>query len=98
MWLVDARFESPSVPSGTYGVKEMRVWPTETRQRGSSYKGRFMVRVAYSIDGKIQPILEKSLGNLPVMLGSDACNLKGYTPAQLIEHGEQVCAVAKSKC
>jgi hypothetical protein len=57
-----------------------------------------MVRVAYSIDGKIQPILEKSLGNLPVMLGSDACNLKGYTPAQLIEHGEQVCAVAKSKC
>ena len=90
LWLVDARLETPSVPAGTYGVRETRVWPTEARQRGCSYKGRFVVRAAYSIDGITQPILEKSLGNLPVMLGSDACNLKDCTPAQLIEHGEQV--------
>ena len=95
LWLVDARLETPSVPAGTYGIRETRVWPTEARQRGCSYKGRFVVRAAYSIDGITQPILEKSLGNLPVMLGSDACNLKGSTPAQLIEHGEQVGVLAR---
>ena len=72
-------------------VKDNRIWPTEARQRGSSYKGRCVVRAGYSIDDVPQPVLEKSLGNLPIMLGSDACNLNGCTPAQLIEHGEQVC-------
>jgi hypothetical protein len=48
------------------------------------------VRAAYSVNGVTQPVLEKSLGNLPIMLKSDACNLKGCTPAQLIDHGEQV--------
>ena len=90
MWIQDCRFEAPAVPPGTYGVKDNRIWPTEARQRGSSYKGRCVVRAGYSIDDVPQPVLEKSLGNLPIMLGSDACNLNGCTPAQLIEHGEQV--------
>ena len=91
MWIVDCRLEAPAVPAGTYGVRDNRVWPTEARQRGCSYKGRCVVRAGYSIDGVTQPVLEKSLGNLPIMLGSDACNLRGLTPAQLIERGEQVC-------
>ena len=95
LWLVDARLEPPSVPSGTYGVRETRVWPTEARQRGCSYKGKFTVRAGYSIDGVNQPIVEKNLGNIPVMLGSDACNLRGFTPAQLVERGEQVCDVLR---
>ncbi len=95
LWLVDARLEPPSVPPGTYGIRETRVWPTEARQRGCSYKGKFTVRAGYSIDGVNQPIVEKNLGNIPVMLGSDACNLRDFTPAQLVERGEQVCDVLR---
>ena len=65
MWIQDCRFEAPAVPPGTYGVKDNRIWPTEARQRGSSYKGRCVVRAGYSIDDVPQPVLEKSLGNLP---------------------------------
>ena len=45
-------------------------------------------RCSYSINGINQPKFEKTLGNLPIMLKSDACNLAGLTPAELVRHGE----------
>ena len=33
--------------------------------------------------------MEKFLGNVPIMLKSDACNLSGLSPKELIARGEQ---------
>ena len=75
--ITDCRIEKPSVPAGTMNVTDNRVWPTEARQRGSSYKGQCRIRMTYSLDGIVQNSLEKSLGAIPIMLRSDACHLNG---------------------
>ena len=49
----------------------------------------FFPIASYTINGIQQPSIEKSLGNLPIMLKSKACHLKNLSPAQLIEKGEQ---------
>ena len=56
---------------------------------GGGYKGRFIVKASYAINGIAQPSFEKILGNLPIMLRSNACHLRGLSPKQLIERGEE---------
>ena len=88
--ITDCRLEKPAIPPGTLGAQDPRVWPTEDRQRGISYKGRFWVKCGYSIDGKIvQNSIEKMIGCVPIMIKSKACNLNGLRPSELINHGEQ---------
>jgi DNA-directed RNA polymerase I subunit RPA2 len=41
------------------------------------------------VNGVLRPALEKSLGNIPIMLRSNACHLAGLSPAQLVQRGEQ---------
>jgi len=89
LWINDCRIDRPSVPAGTVGVVDNRVWPTEARQRGSTYKGHVRIRMTYAVNGVVQTSLEKSLGAVPIMLRSNACHLNGLSPAELIEHGEQ---------
>ena len=78
LWVIECKLERPKVPPSTLGAKDVRVWPTESRQRGTSYKGRFWVKCGYSVDNKIaQNPVEKMIGAIPVMLKSKACNLQG---------------------
>ena len=86
--LDNARICPPSVTPGAK-VLETRIFPSESRQRGMSYKGRCVVKVSYKVNGVAQPSVEKSLGNLPIMLKSSSCHLKGLSPEQLISKGEQ---------
>ena len=41
--VTDATLAPPTVVDGAVGIKEPRVFPTEARQRGTSYKGRFTI-------------------------------------------------------
>ena len=78
LWIIDCKLKKPSVPPNTLGVKDARVWPTESRQRGTSYKGRFWVKCGYAVDNRIaQTPIEKMIGSVPVMIRSKACNLEG---------------------
>merc|ERR1719193_381835 len=88
IWISDATVSKPGVVPGSVGATNKDVYPTEARQRGGSYKGRITVRAGYSINGITQPMLEKVLGNIPIMLRSMACHLHNLTPAQLVEKGE----------
>merc|ERR1719244_1385562 len=88
LWVTDVTIIRPSVVPGSVGATNKDVYPTEARQRGGSYKGRITVRAGYSINGITQPMLEKVLGNIPIMLRSMACHLHNLTPAQLVEKGE----------
>lgn len=50
------------------GVKSYTVWPSECRQRGSTYGGSLIVGLSWSIDGISQPTLERDLGRIPIMI------------------------------
>ncbi len=85
----ECTISNPEVAPGCGTVREHRIFPTEARQRGTSYKGLCRIRFTYSIDGVKQASMGKVLGNLPIMLCSEACNLKGLSPSELVARGEQ---------
>jgi len=80
---------SPAVPDAAVGVKDKRVFPTEARQAGTAYKGECWITLSYWINGERQAPLKRSLGQLPIMVMSDLCNLAGATPEELVRRGEQ---------
>ncbi|CAB0043496.1 unnamed protein product [Trichogramma brassicae] len=80
--------DSPTVPPGTVGVKNHRVYPTECRQRAATYKGRINTRISWSMNGKYIETIDKCIGEVPIMVKSDRCHLKNMSPAQLVQAKE----------
>ena len=74
--------------SGAVGATNKNVYPTEARERGGTYKGKITVRTGYSVNGITQPMVEKVMGYIPIMLRSLACHLHNLTPAELVKRGE----------
>ena len=56
------------MPFGTVGVKSNTIWPTECRQRGSTYSGTLYSKVEWKMNGVEQKPLEKDMGQVPIML------------------------------
>ncbi|XP_060523346.1 DNA-directed RNA polymerase I subunit RPA2 isoform X2 [Cylas formicarius] len=79
---------NPQVPFGTIGVKNGLIYPTECRQRNSTYAGKFIIDVEWYLDDRPQQPFQKELGNIPIMLKSNRCNLEKLKPQKLVEHGE----------
>ena len=44
--------------------------------------------MGYSVNGISQPIMEKVMGLVPVMVRSNACHLQGLSPRELVKKGE----------
>ncbi|CAL8147571.1 unnamed protein product [Orchesella dallaii] len=86
--ITDARLCSPSVVQGTIGAKEQRIFPTECRQRYTTYKGDFIIVMSWWMNGVQQSSIEKNLGSIPIMLRSKLCNLSGLDPKGLVGKGE----------
>ena len=63
-----AEIREPRVPDGMLGVKNRKIYPTECRQRGSTYKGLLTVKLAWSVNGKEQPIEIHDIGEIPIMV------------------------------
>ncbi|XP_064213291.1 DNA-directed RNA polymerase I subunit RPA2 [Tribolium castaneum] len=86
--ITDASLSCPLVPMGTVGVKSPKVFPSECRQRAATYKGRFIARVNWAINGERQTAFDKDMGQLPIMIKSNKCHLSAMSPAELVKHGE----------
>ncbi|XP_011500009.1 PREDICTED: DNA-directed RNA polymerase I subunit RPA2 [Ceratosolen solmsi marchali] len=81
----DVTINYPTVPSGTIGVKNYKIYPSECRQRAATYKGKINAKISWFINGRQQETLEKCLGEVPIMLRSNRCHLKNLSPAELIQ-------------
>lgn len=80
--------EPPTVPHTVIGVRSKNIYPSECRQRAATYKGQALVRLNWSVDGVAMPPIDKELGEIPIMLRSEACNLRGMSAEQLVAQGE----------
>ncbi|XP_034837415.1 DNA-directed RNA polymerase I subunit RPA2 [Maniola hyperantus] len=85
--ILEGMFLKPGVPIETVGVKNHKVLPTECRQRASTYKGEFRIRLSFNVDGKVTCI-DRSLGYLPIMLKSKMCHLADLSPEELVKNNE----------
>ncbi|KAL1488883.1 hypothetical protein ABEB36_014676 [Hypothenemus hampei] len=79
---------NPQVPYGTIGVKNNLIYPTECRQGHSTYSGKFLIEVEWYVDDQLQQPFTKDLGNIPIMLKSNRCNLANLNPEKLVKHSE----------
>lgn len=55
----------------------------------TTYRGKLTLRLAYSINGGPVNTYLREVGQLPVMVKSNQCNLRNLTSAGLVRHGEE---------
>ncbi|XP_077291956.1 RNA polymerase I subunit Rpl135 [Arctopsyche grandis] len=88
LWIENATINRPSVPLGSIGISKQEINPSECRQRHGTYKGRLDIILGWSLNDKIMPSIERDVGEIPIMLKSNLCNLNGMNPAQLVDANE----------
>ena len=64
----DVTIFNPAVPMGSIGIKNHKIYPTECRQRAATYKGRISAKIGWSVNGRKQESVERSLGEIPIMV------------------------------
>ncbi|THG95816.1 hypothetical protein EW026_g5901 [Hermanssonia centrifuga] len=70
-------------------ARNRKVYPTEARERLTSYRGRMIARIRWQInDGPIETE-NKDCGLVPIMVRSVRCNLRGMSSAELVQHHEE---------
>lgn len=85
----DPYIGSPMISKNTIGVVTPQVYPAECRNRGTTYRGRLDVTVVWSVNGVHQDTIKKTVGEVPIMVKSQVCNIAKMSPAELVRRGEE---------
>ncbi|VEU22230.1 DEKNAAC103236 [Brettanomyces naardenensis] len=64
-------------------------YPSECRETLSSYRGRLLLKLTWSVNDGKEVSEVRDCGLLPVMVQSNKCNLEGMSPEQLVQHREE---------
>ncbi|CAI4870018.1 CBM_collapsed_G0059390.mRNA.1.CDS.1 [Saccharomyces cerevisiae] len=69
---------------------ERKVYPSESRQRLTSYRGKLLLKLKWSVNNGEENLFEvRDCGGLPVMLQSNRCHLNKMSPYELVQHKEE---------
>ncbi|EJT46891.1 DNA-directed RNA polymerase i polypeptide 2 [Trichosporon asahii var. asahii CBS 2479] len=72
---------------------ERRIFPSEARERLTTYRSRLTVTIKWKVttaDGTTRESEEvRECGMLPIMVKSARCNIRGMPAAELVKHGEE---------
>ncbi|KAK4705804.1 DNA-directed RNA polymerase I subunit RPA2, partial [Phenoliferia sp. Uapishka_3] len=79
----------PMAPEKGAGSRERRIYPTEARERLATYASRMTATLSWSVNGGPVRTETRDLGNLPIMVKSARCNLRGLPPSELVKHHEE---------
>ncbi|XP_014679308.1 PREDICTED: DNA-directed RNA polymerase I subunit RPA2-like, partial [Priapulus caudatus] len=84
-----AWISSPTIAPGNTTASTLKVFPSECRARATTYRGRLQAVFTWKLNGITHDTINTSLGEVPIMVKSNACNLTKMNPKELIEHGEE---------
>lgn len=79
--------EPPGLPSKGFLPPERKLLPSDCRQMGTTYAGRMLLEVEIEVNGSTHREL-RHIGDLPIMVGSALCNIRGCAPGQMARHKE----------
>ncbi|SCU81962.1 LAFA_0C08218g1_1 [Lachancea sp. 'fantastica'] len=80
----------PTSNDGVSSAVERKIFPAESRQRLSSYRGKLLLKLKWSVNNGEETLTEiKDCGGLPVMLKSNRCHLNKMSPNDLVQHKEE---------
>ncbi|KAJ1361555.1 hypothetical protein KIN20_020832 [Parelaphostrongylus tenuis] len=87
-----ASIAMPTLESGSsklFTNDQLRVLPSECRQRGLTYAGNMKVGIEIRVNGHRVDIVETVIGRIPVMLRSKLCHLHKMSKKELVRAGEE---------
>ncbi|KAI9139918.1 hypothetical protein BKA69DRAFT_1030032 [Paraphysoderma sedebokerense] len=87
-WFEDAQIGKPTVGNNTFSRVRL-TYPTECRERLTTYKAPFMIKLCLSTNDGPASKIPLPMGQVPVMVRSNKCNLYQLSAKQLIAKHEE---------
>lgn len=69
-------------------ARDQDLYPSECRQRQTSYMGKLHLEFVWYLDGNFMGSLEEYIGLVPIMLKSKLCNLRDASPKEMVRRKE----------
>lgn len=79
----------PSVPVNDKLSINRRTYPSECRERMSTYRSRLMLKVTWSVNDGDEVSEIREAGQVPVMLKTNRCHLEKLSPSELVDQKEE---------
>lgn len=80
----------PMSNDGVSSAVERKVFPAESRQRLTSYKGKILLQLKWTVNDGEETFTEvRDCGGLPIMLQSNRCHLNKLSPYELVQKKEE---------
>ncbi|ODV96448.1 hypothetical protein PACTADRAFT_16580 [Pachysolen tannophilus NRRL Y-2460] len=79
----------PAVPQNDKISINRRTYPSECRERMSTYRSRFMLKLAWRVNDGEEISEIREAGQVPIMLKSNRCHLANMSPDELVNHKEE---------
>ena len=76
-------------PTNKFSTDNRLIYPAECRERHATYRGKLRAKLEYKVNNGDWQSTVRDLGYLPIMLRSNRCHLKGFSPADLVRHKEE---------
>ncbi|KAF8638614.1 hypothetical protein AX17_002155 [Amanita inopinata Kibby_2008] len=89
IWIEQVTVARPMVSDKDKTAKERRVFPSEARERLTSYRGRMAMKLCWTDPSGQKHEIQKECGLLPIMVRSVRCNIRNMPSAELVRHHEE---------
>ena len=76
-------------PTNKYSTKNRNIYPSECRERHSTYRGKLRARLEYQVNNGDWMESVRELGQVPIMLRTNRCHLENATPEELVTRKEE---------
>ncbi|KAJ5605706.1 hypothetical protein N7510_008487 [Penicillium lagena] len=82
--------DKPTIPpTNKFSTRNRNIYPSETRERHATYRGKLRARLEYQINNGDWMESVRELGQVPIMLRTNRCHLEKATPEELVRHKEE---------
>ncbi|BFY98621.1 hypothetical protein BsWGS_01660 [Bradybaena similaris] len=79
----------PTISSANRLAVNAKVYPAECRERQVTYQGEIQVLISYTCSNGKSGVLDRTVGQMPIMVKSTACNIANLKPKELVARGEE---------
>lgn len=89
IWIDSVQLMKPTVAPSNKTTLNRSILPAECRERMTTYRGRLLLKVCWTVnDGPIMSEIREA-GQIPVMLKSNRCHLEGLSPDEMVKAREE---------
>ncbi|KAF7332568.1 DNA-directed RNA polymerase subunit beta [Mycena kentingensis (nom. inval.)] len=89
LWIESVAIGRPMVPDKDKHSKTRKVFPSEARERLTSYRGRMTIKLCWTDPQGQKHEVPKDCGLVPIMVRSMRCNIAGMSSADLVKKHEE---------